>query len=128
MQRRVLAWTFPVAAAAMVGAALSPGCAKSDPKTEARLEASRVFTSKCAQCHGLAGNGIGPASANLRPKPRDYTDKQWQATVKDEEIEKTIVYGGAAVGKSPQMPAHPELSEKPLVVEALREKIRSFAQ
>lgn len=128
MRHRILAWTGLLGLVAALSAACVSGCMKSDPTSMAKLEAGRIFTAKCAQCHGLLGNGMGPGAANLNPKPRNYTDKKWQATVKDEEIEKTIVYGGAAVGKSPQMPSHPELAEKPLVVAALREKIRSFAQ
>jgi hypothetical protein len=33
--------------------------------------------------------------------------------VTDEQIKKTVLYGGAAVGKSPAMPANPDLDGKP---------------
>ena len=64
----------------------------------------------------------------LTPKPRNYTDKTWQASVTDDQIRKTIVMGGAAVGKSPVMPAQPQLKEKPEVVAALVQIIRTFGR
>lgn len=91
-------------------------------------EADSVYATRCATCHGATGRGDGPGSSNLNPKPRDYSDAEWQKTVTDEEIEKTIVYGGAAVGKSPLMVANPDLASKEDVVKALREKVRAFAQ
>lgn len=93
-----------------------------------RKEAHELFTLRCAACHGQFGRGDGPGAAGLNPKPRNYADTAWQATVTDEEIEKAIVYGGAAVGKSPQMVANPDLQAKPGVVAALREKVRSFGK
>ncbi|MBM4130831.1 cytochrome c [bacterium] len=91
-----------------------------------RKEAHDLFTLRCATCHGQFGRGDGPGAAGLNPKPRNYADAAWQKTVTDEEIEKAIIYGGAAVGKSPQMVANPDLQAKPGVVAALREKVRSF--
>ncbi len=95
---------------------------------EARAEAEKLFATKCAACHGVNGDGTGPGAAGLNPKPRNYHDKAWQASTTDEEIEKAIVYGGAAVGKSPQMASNPELQSKPEVVRALREKVREFGR
>lgn len=85
-----------------------------------------MFQTRCAACHGQFGRGDGPGAAGLTPKPRNYADQEWQKTVTDEEIEKAIVYGGAAVGKSPQMVANPDLQAKPGVVAALREIVRKF--
>jgi mono/diheme cytochrome c family protein len=93
-----------------------------------RKEAHELFLNRCAACHGQFGRGDGPGAAGLNPKPRNYADAAWQKTVTDEEIEKAIVYGGTAVGKSPQMVANPDLQAKPGVVAALREKVRSFGR
>ena len=95
---------------------------------EDRSEAMELFSKRCAACHGTDGTGNGPGSAALNPKPRNYTDKAWQKTVTNEEIEKAIVYGGTAVGKSAQMAANPDLQAKPGVVAALREKVREFGR
>ena len=59
----------------------------------------------CATCHGPEGKGDGPGGAALNPKPRNYTDKEWQKNTKDEQIFKVIKEGGASVGKSPLMAA-----------------------
>ena len=89
-------------------------------------KAQVIFNERCAACHGTEGKGNGPASAALNPKPRNYTDKAWQAAVTDEQLRKTITMGGAAVGKSPIMPASPDLDEKPEVVEGLVKMVRKF--
>jgi mono/diheme cytochrome c family protein len=89
-------------------------------------EGDQVWTTRCSLCHGAAGKGDGPASGPLNPKPRDMTDKKWQASVDDAHIEKVIVKGGAAVNLSPMMAANPDLESKPDVVKALRAKVRSL--
>ncbi|MCU0684099.1 MAG: c-type cytochrome [Polyangiaceae bacterium] len=88
--------------------------------------AKEVFDTRCAACHGANGKGDGPGAAALNPKPRDYSDKQWQSAVTDDQIRKTILLGGAAVGKSPIMPASPDLDAKPEVVEGLVKIVRGF--
>jgi len=91
-------------------------------------EARTTFKTVCATCHGESGLGNGPAAATLTPKPRNYTDKTWQASVTDDQIKQTILMGGAAVGKSPVMPAQPQLKEKPEVVAAMIQIIRGFGK
>jgi len=90
--------------------------------------AHEMFTSRCATCHGPEGRGNGPGALTLNPKPRNYHDKEWQGKVTDEDIKKTVVYGGAAVGKSPIMPASPDLDSKPEVVDGLVKIIRDFGK
>jgi mono/diheme cytochrome c family protein len=93
-----------------------------------RVEAQQTFAARCAVCHGPAGRGDGPGSPGLTPAPRNYHDPAWQAGVTDTQIEQTIVYGGAAVGKSPAMVANPDLGNRPELVVALRELIREFGK
>lgn len=114
-----------VVADAVVPAPAAPADAGAIPAA-ATEEAEKIFNMRCALCHGAGGKGDGQASAALNPKPRDYTDKAWQATVGDEEIEKAILGGGTAVGKSNLMPPNPDLATKPDVIRALRAKVRSF--
>ena len=97
---------------------------KENEETEV-VDAEELFKTRCAQCHGQDGKGNGPGAAALNPKPRNYTDPAWQAKVTDEDIKKTIVYGGAAVGKSPNMPANPDLEGKP-ELDGLVKVIRGF--
>jgi hypothetical protein len=91
-----------------------------------RKEANDVFQSLCATCHGTTGHGDGPGAAACNPKPRSYSDQAWQASVTDEQLVQTITYGGAAVGKSPQMPAQPQLKGKDDVLAGLVAIIRGF--
>lgn len=95
-----------------------------DPAASA--QADEIFKTRCTPCHGPNGRGDGPASASLSPHPRNFTDKQWQTAVSDEHIGKILQYGGAAVGKSPAMPANPDLTGNREVVVALRKHIRTF--
>jgi len=104
----------------------APGHAS--PSAADRAEADSLFATRCASCHGPNGEGNGPAAAGLDPKPRNYHDLTWQTATTDAEIEKAILDGGEAVGKSPAMAPNPDLQSKPGVVAALREKIRSFGQ
>ena len=89
-------------------------------------EAQRIFFGQCVMCHGRNGMGDGPAAANLPVKPRNYTDAKWQASVTDDEIKKTIVMGGAAVGKNANMPAFTQLKDQPEVLDGLVKIIRGF--
>ena len=90
-------------------------------------DAHELFKARCVPCHGESGKGDGPGSAALTPKPRNYTDAAWQKSVKDEDIKKTILYGGAAVGKSPLMPGNPDLDGKP-ELDGLVKVVRDFAK
>ncbi len=101
-----------------------PAAAAKGPIDAAQAQA--IFNERCSACHGTDGTGNGPGAANLTPKPRNYRDKAWQASVTDEQIKKTIINGGAAVGKSPIMPSSPDLEGKPEVVEGLVKLIRKF--
>jgi mono/diheme cytochrome c family protein len=89
-------------------------------------EADEIFAGRCTPCHGPKGRGDGPASAGLTPKPRNFTDPAWQTKVTDEHIEKIVLYGGAAVGKSPAMPPNPDLEQHPGLIKGLRAHIRGL--
>ena len=134
MKRPILILLFAMAGAAALGCEekLTEDQKKSAAADKAHAavvvtpEAREIFNSRCATCHGTEGKGNGPASAQLNPKPRNYTDKAWQKTVTDEQIKKTIVMGGAAVGKSPIMPASPDLDGKPETLDSLVAIVRQF--
>jgi mono/diheme cytochrome c family protein len=94
----------------------------------AAFEARSVFQTLCATCHGPKGLGDGQAAAALDPKPRNYTDKAWQASVTDDDLRNIIKFGGAAVGKSAVMPGAPQLKDKPEVIDELVKIIRNFGK
>lgn len=93
-----------------------------------RQEAKQIFAMRCQTCHGPNGAGDGPGSAALDPKPRNFQDREWQASVDDDHIATIIQYGGAAVGKSPGMPGNPDLMSRPELVKALVAVVRSLGK
>ncbi len=96
------------------------------PPPNPAAEARTVFETRCVVCHGNHGAGDGPGAAALNPKPRAFADASWQASVSDEQIKKTIVEGGAAVGKSVAMAPNPDLKDKPEALSALVKIVRDF--
>ncbi|MGO8998767.1 MAG: c-type cytochrome [Polyangiaceae bacterium] len=115
----------PTATATAASTAAAGGGASA--ATGAEGQAVLIFKTRCSTCHGVDGKGNGPAAITLNPKPRNYTDPVWQKSVTDDHIREIIVKGGAALGKSPNMLANPDLADKPDVVDALVKKVRSFA-
>ncbi len=58
-----------------------------------------IYEDKCQICHGIKGDGKGPASAAFKPRPTDFTDPNfWQGDV-NKNIVDTIRKG------RPPMPA-----------------------
>jgi mono/diheme cytochrome c family protein len=110
-------------------AAPAPAAAEAARPDEGAVEEARsIFATRCVTCHGQAGAGDGPGSAALDPKPRDFRDPAWQSSVTDEQIQQAILYGGAAIGKSPAMPGNPDLMAKPAVTAALVAHLRGLEQ
>ncbi len=94
---------------------------------ELQAEAITVYGERCSRCHGPLGQGDGPDAAKLSVRPRAFADPTWQLAVPDRQLEKVIVQGGAAVGKSPAMPAHPDLGTRPVQLAALVQHLRVLA-
>src|SRR4051812_1402210 len=104
-----------------------PESAPSQPHSNDQpSEAEVLFSQVCAACHGMSGMGDGPGAAALNPRPRNYTDPTWQASITDQQIKDTIVKGGQAMGKSAMMPAQPKLADRPDVLDGLVKIIRGF--
>lgn len=124
----------PHSIAALASLALLASCSDSEPNSGPATTtqphavtptARAAFKARCTPCHGETGHGDGPFAVKLNPKPPNFADVAWQRSVSDEQIRKTIVYGGAGVGKSPVMPAIRELESKPELDELLA-VVRSF--
>jgi uncharacterized membrane protein len=96
-----------------------------EPTDPVELAALR-FKNLCSTCHGANGDGQTPTAAALNPKPRNFTDAEWQKATSDDAIRKIILEGGPAVGKSPAMPANADLKDKPEVIDALLKTVRGF--
>src|SRR5262249_27055520 len=99
-----------------------------EPPAAAVTDAKQKFDTLCVTCHGPSGEGNGPAAAAFPVKPRNYHDKAWQAATSDTEIMTAILEGGGAVGKSPLMPANPDLQTRPDELAALKNMVRSFGK
>jgi len=95
----------------------------------AKVEDARsIYSNRCVICHGESGGGDGAAGASLNPKPRNFKDAQWQASVDDAHLEKVILGGGPAVGKSAVMPGNPDLKDKKEILLDLVKLVRGFRQ
>jgi mono/diheme cytochrome c family protein len=74
--------TFGTPAAPTVGGddearALAAGLGLTDENLKA---GARLFRDRCQECHGVAGDGRGPTSAWLTPRPRDYRQGAFKFT------------------------------------------------
>ncbi|MET0516586.1 MAG: c-type cytochrome [Nitrospiraceae bacterium] len=64
---------------------------------------SVLYKQYCSQCHGAAGKGDGPAASGLEPKPAIHANIPFDKVPID-YLYNVINHGGAAMGKSPNMP------------------------
>ena len=54
------------------------------------LPGKPVYESNCSACHGMKGEGDGPAGAALNPKPRNYAKDGFKYGSSLEEVKTTI--------------------------------------
>lgn len=73
---------------------------------KATKDGKNLFTTNCASCHGDKGDGNGPASATINPKPKNLTSKQVQ------EQTDGALYWKITTGKQPMISWQSALSEK----------------
>ncbi|MCA9215455.1 MAG: cytochrome c [Planctomycetales bacterium] len=76
-----------------------------------------VYNARCAGCHGVTGDGAGPAGEHLRPRPRDYRKGVFKFTSTPfgmkparHDLVRTIRRGA----KGTSMPGFPWMSEADL--------------
>ncbi len=101
-----------------------------DLGTDAQREAGRqLYMDKCSQCHGVEGDGNGPAKTVFRPEPRDFTSSTYKFRTTpsgelptDADIMRSIREGMPYTG----MPAWPSLSDGE--VRNLMYFIKTFAE
>ncbi len=118
------------------GLLLLCACGSEDPAKKGKgtggaadvVAGAAYFKKTCVNCHGEKGQADGPASGGLVPKPRDLSDKAWQATIDDDYLRKVIQYGGTAVGKSAVMVGNPDLAGKDELLNGVVQHVRSLAK
>jgi mono/diheme cytochrome c family protein len=92
---------------------------------EALTKGQGLYKNTCAPCHGEGGKGDGPAGKIFKPPPQDHTNAAYMDTISDEEMVKTINYGGALKGK-PSMPSNPQIRGEDMT--ALVAYVRSLSR
>jgi mono/diheme cytochrome c family protein len=104
------------APSAVVGSTVASDGEDAEASSEAGTEpidGAAIYARNCAGCHGAQGDGDGPLSASLVPKPAQHSDGTYMNALSDAHLFKVISEGGAAVGKSNMMaPWGPTLSDE----------------
>jgi mono/diheme cytochrome c family protein len=82
------------------------------------IHGQQVYAAQCAGCHGITGDGNGPAAEYLDPKPRDYRKGVFKFTStprgrkpRHEDLVRIIHYGA----KGTSMPAFRWMPEEDLL-------------
>ena len=92
--------------AASSGAAGAPASAPAPDTTRSSAPAptqvslelgEKVFQQRCVLCHGPEGRGNGPASAGLKPPPRNFHDAPYMHSKTDDELLTSIRNGKSAM-------------------------------
>jgi len=65
-----------------------------EPTTRSLYHGKQIFTTNCVGCHGLTGDGKGPATRFINnPAPRNFTDASQQLYFSDGELYDAILFG-----------------------------------
>lgn len=60
-----------------------------------------LYAASCTACHGVAGDGKGPAAIALKPKPNDFTSAAWWQGRTDEALATSIRAGRPGTSMTP---------------------------
>ena len=86
-------------------------------KSARLIHGAAIYRDRCAGCHGIGGDGQGPAAAYLQPRPRDYrkgifkfTSTPYGYRPARQDLVRTVRRGA----KGTSMPAFPWMSDNDL--------------
>lgn len=89
-----------------VAEAPAPVTAASVPPAKASApNGGALYARWCASCHGPTGAGDGPNARSLPVRPAVHRDAATMKIRSDDQLFDAIAAGGAAMGRSPRMPA-----------------------
>lgn len=85
----------------VLGLAILAGAVRADaPAAPPHARVARIYQTRCESCHGIRGDGNGPASHFLTPRPRDFAEGDFKLRSTesgdiptDEDLERTIRRG-----------------------------------
>src|SRR2546422_6609545 len=83
---------------------------------EEKPDAAALYKKNCAMCHKADGKGYAAM------KTPDFTDKEWQASKKDEELIETVSKG------KPPMPAFEKKLSADEIKLLITDVVRKFAE
>ena len=90
---------------AIVGAVAIIGCLFAPARAGDIAAAKQNYDTFCANCHGGGGKGDGPAGTTLATHPAHFSDCAMMSKRSDDTMFNVIKTGGAATGRSKDMPA-----------------------
>ena len=90
---------------AIVGAGAIIACAFAPARAADMAAARQNYNTFCASCHGSGGKGDGSAGAALATHPANFSDCAMMSKMSDDTMFNVIKNGGAAMGRSKDMPA-----------------------
>ena len=72
-------------------------------QSEAELaEGKKLYTERCAHCHGDTGDGVGPATEYVFPKPRDFTSGVYKFRTRHETEDGNVLASDEDIYRSIQ--------------------------
>ncbi len=86
-------------ASLLLSFAASAGDVRGNPEA-----GKKIFNQNCVVCHGVNGQGDGPAAAGLNPKPANFSDPARQAVMTEAKQVHVVTNGGASEKLSATMP------------------------
>jgi len=57
------------------------------------VHGKKVYDTNCSACHGVKGDGQGPAASTLNPRPTNFTSAEAMKDINDARLKKSIKEG-----------------------------------
>ena len=53
----------------------------------------KIFLQRCTGCHGKKGDGKGPNSLDILPRPRNLRNREFMTSISDRRLFESLLYG-----------------------------------